>query len=168
MLLVLRDGPRVLVREYAMAQIISQAPSAISTDEDDAKVHTGMFEPSQQADDEHHIHNLDSDTQWTGDRQRAVRRSVDRRSYDRTNRHHGQLNHAPARRRPPPVSELPSEHSTNRQLQPFSRQPGGRFDSFNTLPSGTDGSDFVAKLVLYGESGQLHKLQHLHSVMGTC
>jgi hypothetical protein len=32
----------------------------------------------------------------------------------------------------------------------LARDPGGRFDSFNTLPSGALGTDSVLKLVLYG------------------
>jgi hypothetical protein len=58
----------------------------------------------------------------------------------------------PARKGPGLAASGRAAHrSTNRALQHIVREPGGRFDCFNTLPSGADGADFVAKLVLYGK-----------------
>ncbi|ETI20833.1 hypothetical protein G647_07175 [Cladophialophora carrionii CBS 160.54] len=70
-----------------------------------------------------------------------------RRTHGRDARQH---NIVPARTGPGLAASGRAAHgSTNRALQHVVRQPGGRFDSFNTLPSGADGADFVAKLVLY-------------------
>ncbi len=137
-----------------MAHINLPAPFTISNADDDARVYRGASEPSEQASDVHQIRNTDSDERQTGENRKAVGRSGNRSRplHGRENLRHGQQGHVAARRLPGyPAKELSPVQSSSRQLQPFAREPGGRFDSFNTLPSGTDGSDFVAKLVLYGE-----------------
>lgn len=61
---------------------------------------------------------------------------------------------ATGRRKPgSPKSVPPRRQSTSLALRALTQQPGGRFDSFNTLPSGVDGGDLVARLVLHGEYG---------------
>lgn len=49
------------------------------------------------------------------------------------------------------ISTPPVRQNLERALKALTKQPGGSFDSFNTLPSGADGTDLVAKLVLHGE-----------------
>lgn len=119
----------------------------------DAGLHVGPPDEPQDRVDYHDESSLGGDQPDTF----GTYKRRDKLPYDREERYDEQHDAAATttRRRPGLAkSTLPRRHSTNLALRAITREPGGRFDSFNTLPSGADGADFVAKLVLHGAWGR--------------
>jgi len=128
-------------------------PYSILMEDYDAAIHGASADESQQGSDDDKICGLEIPPQ-EGDELRAVAYSEHRGRllHGRGTRHHGQHSLALSKKKSDSsATESQAHTSTNRPSRHLVREPGGKFDSFNTLPSSAGGADFVAKLVLYGE-----------------
>ena len=136
-----------------MTQNILQLPFSIPMENHDVAVHGGLVDEAQQESDGHQLCNSETEPQ-KGDELRALEYAEHRSRLlqGRETRHHRQRYLTASRKKSgSSASEYPANISTKLLLRPIVKEPGGRFNCFNTLPSGAEGADFVAKLVLYGE-----------------
>jgi len=113
----------------------------------DAEVPVDPPEETQERADGHHTNSQENAQANTFGRAGHRRKPLSGRDV----RYDEQQNATGTRRKAGPSSTPPVRHNSERALKSLMKQPGGSFDSFNTLPSGADGADFVAKLVLHGK-----------------